>query len=75
MTKQTNYQKKFNNEEPISYIISGGEAAEIFLKNNISHQYSIAGIFDDNTKLRGKKIEGVPILGVIKDLGDLFPLE
>ena len=69
MTEQTTYQKKFNNEEPISYIIGGGEAAEIFLKNSISYQYSIAGIFDDNTKLHGKKIEGVPILGFIRDLG------
>ncbi len=57
-----------NKDRLKSYIIGGGEAAEIFIRNPISSQYRILGIFDDDPKLQGNSIQGIPVLGAINKL-------
>lgn len=68
MNKNFFFQKSSNKESNKSFLIGGGEATQIFLKNPISHQYNILGIFDDNEDLQGKSLDGIPILGTINQL-------
>lgn len=58
-----------NRDKPIHVIGAGGHG-KVIVRALLDLGYRIAGIFDDNVKLRGASLLAVPILGPIEQVGN-----
>jgi FlaA1/EpsC-like NDP-sugar epimerase len=57
-----------------SLIIGAGAAGVMLvdeIKGNKSFEKNVVGFIDDNPKLKGKRIHGVPVLGMTKDVEEI----
>ena len=61
------YARQRNSGER-TLIIGAGEASTIFLKNRMSVNFDVLGIFDDDVTMKGRHLLGIKIIGPIKQI-------
>jgi len=59
---------RWRNSGEMTLIIGAGEASTIFLSNRISANFDVLGIFDDDVTMKGRYLQGIKIIGPIKQI-------